>query len=131
MRAFWQECRNGLHSVLPQAIELRRLRLFSDVYACTLGISLITSVLGTKCGLIPAFRAPQWMYGSRTISPLLAALFTTLGNSELTDGMQCLGTRTGSAEGPAILVSDSSSTILLLGIALMIVEGIRRYIANR
>jgi hypothetical protein len=71
------------------------------------------------------------MYGSRTISPLLAALFTTFGNSELTDGMQCLGTRTGSAEGPAILVSDPSSTILLLGIALMIVEGIRRYIANR
>jgi hypothetical protein len=71
------------------------------------------------------------MYGSRSISPLLAAIFGTLENTELTDGMQPLGTLTSDTQAPVILVSDPSSTILLLGIAVMIIEAVRRYAANR
>ena len=64
----------------------------------------------------------------RTIFKLLAIFAAgLLFSGELAAEMQ---TNPGTVEGPGVVVADAASTILLLGIALVVLEIARRYFAK-
>jgi hypothetical protein len=68
------------------------------------------------------------MYSDRSISKLLGIFcIGVLFSGQLTAGMQILP---GTVEGPNVMVADAASTILLLGIALVVLEIVRRYFAK-